>query len=641
MDAAVTSYAKQQLLSELLSVGTLTESSPGVSMFLKGPDCLFSLRSILRLLVSGTSGLSVFLASLGPLQTHFLPLLVSYRDDPEVVFQLLRLLVVMTMDSEGDKDRDRGIHTEALQKYARALIDHQEAMTVLMIYLEQPLAYDVKERTPRANQLLELLLTLFKNLLEIPSANEKTSTLSNLYSLHDDLILKLQEENIIETIILLAQFAPLEKSASSTFLLLEILHSIFRLEEPANLLQSGENREKVAAESAQRIFAALNAPKPVVSSRHSNFGGAIVVKRIGGASQISSFSKKNVLPKTLATGKVSKKNVEAAQTLSKIATSNDRVRQILNSAARTFLKTGFRELMTCVFKEFELGSTQMVGADKLHFMGVASFFLEYHRLHLKLESKEKGENTFLFDASTVFCALNDRAFAWILRHVKIFLGDDPTKSMWQAVQYAVKMYKNMIISLYEMEYHGDEENKQTAELLLRNLFYDRENFDIFVSMLKFYQLSYAPKQYLKDAVEAVHYTLHILKHFGESHAHFLMLNRGRMVKKKKLEGRMVQDSSVDANNEGNHDQVGSEGAAHELSVDLIVEKDRDAAAVANMESENVQEELAQLNALDDAYFSKKEMEMNFSELLAQFMHSKVGFLCCIHPIRCCTAICCF
>ncbi len=45
-----------------------------------------------------------------------------------------------------------------------------------------------------------------------------------------------------------------------------------------------------------------------------------------------------------------------------------------------------------------------------------------------------------------------------------------------------------MLSLYEMTTKGDADNRQMADLLLRNVFYERETLDLLVELLKSYQV---------------------------------------------------------------------------------------------------------------------------------------------------------
>jgi hypothetical protein len=52
-----------------------------------------------------------------------------------------------------------------------------------------------------------------------------------------------------------------------------------------------------------------------------------------------------------------------------------------------------------------------------------------------------------------------------------------------------------MLSIYEMSTRGDDDNRQMADLLLRNVFYERETLDLLVELLKSYRPSWAPREY--------------------------------------------------------------------------------------------------------------------------------------------------
>lgn len=53
-----------------------------------------------------------------------------------------------------------------------------------------------------------------------------------------------------------------------------------------------------------------------------------------------------------------------------------------------------------------------------------------------------------------------------------------------------------MLSIYEMSTRGDEDNRQMADLLLRNVFYERETLDLLVDLVKSYRPNWAPRQYV-------------------------------------------------------------------------------------------------------------------------------------------------
>lgn len=318
------------------------------------------------------------------------------------------------------------------------------------------------------------------------------------------------QENILEAFVLLSQFITDENGSNLNLLLLEIFALLFKLEEPSKLFAGKASSTTISA-SKSRIELAAKAHRSMtntsLSTRHSNFGGTLIVNMMGGKSQFANFNNIETLLHTGSTQKVvvksSKKNTKAAEVVKKSSTLiNEPIRKVLYNIACSFVKSGFRELITSVFKDFEVANSKVVASDKLNFMNLCSFFLEFHRLFDKEKNmKEKnisqdGEKSkSLYDASEVFIAVSARAFSWLLRHVKIFLGEEKGKSMWSAIQPAVNMYRNMILTLYEMSNRGDPDNLQTSELLLRTLFYERETIDIVANLLRYYELSSAPKQY--------------------------------------------------------------------------------------------------------------------------------------------------
>jgi hypothetical protein len=227
------------------------------------------------------------------------------------------------------------------------------------------------QRTVRHNQLLELLLTLFRSLLLIPDALPNTRH-TYLIDFHDKLVLRFHEEHILETVVLLSQFAGQESNSTHHLLLLDVLHAVFRNETPVSMFPQKKSATTAATVStvapsvtpsgtltssksaaAQRLEAAKANVEKHSSSRHHNFGGTIVINRMGGAKQLVSsvFANTDRMPNAQAKVRVNKKSVPAPE-LQQMRTAHqmsEPVRQALYQTAVDFLLNGYRGLFCFCF----------------------------------------------------------------------------------------------------------------------------------------------------------------------------------------------------------------------------------------------------------------------------------------------------
>ena len=122
------------------------------------------------------------------------------------------------------------------------------------------------DRTVRAAQLLELLLTLFRSLLLIPSA-APNARLAYLVNLHDNIIVRFHHEHILETLVLLTQFVVHEKNNTHHFLLLDCLNALVQHETPSRLFCVPEPRRAATTDAgAATTSSSAKAPKPLAAA---------------------------------------------------------------------------------------------------------------------------------------------------------------------------------------------------------------------------------------------------------------------------------------------------------------------------------------------------------------------------------------
>lgn len=153
----------------------------------------------------------------------------------------------------------------------------------------------VRERKRRDVDMIELLLTLLKNLLAIPDAQPtQNAAVAPLTKLQDDLIILLDECKVLKLLIILAQQIDEPENRTYGVLLLEILFYLFKREEPSELSQSaalilgkkGENPQQAVGASIKSIvvgnaLSALLQKKELtpanMSVRHPRFGGSFLL----------------------------------------------------------------------------------------------------------------------------------------------------------------------------------------------------------------------------------------------------------------------------------------------------------------------------------------------------------------------------
>jgi hypothetical protein len=325
-----------------------------------GEDCSACIADIQRYLRRDDSMKSIFklLSSWDIVQTRLLPLIYKYQDNKQLQFAATKLVVMLTMPPENG-------FSEASQRQAKDVMDRlrgdereRKALAFLTVshvrYLQemkdsflQPhilkcfvdvladaWARDGFDRDEHDLRVIELVLSLFRNLLHVPNSPPKSSTKDAKYcNLQENFIVALEKEYIIELVLHLIQHVNEEDTKEWNLLLLEMMYLLLRGQNPATLLAAPtkedlvkmkeERKSELAAqarhyvdmqqrsESSNGKRTMLSPPTPSINynpndpllrvtaaekkartqrldalgSRHSRFGGTFAVRR-GGESAV-------------------------------------------------------------------------------------------------------------------------------------------------------------------------------------------------------------------------------------------------------------------------------------------------------------------------------------------------------------------
>jgi hypothetical protein len=194
------------------------------------------------------------------LQDHVFPLLITYGDDPEVLYECMVVMYLMTclpptpkIELDDDKDvkkskwRTYGAGAvpsfECLANIKEQFARSTDAVTVVMKWLIEPLQHVGHERSESETIVLDLALNLIRNLLQLHPAVESEIVLPatlrvKLHTAQDMLLQKFADENVLEMLVLLAQNVEEDENRNWNMLLLDIMGLVFVKEDPAEVLAS-------------------------------------------------------------------------------------------------------------------------------------------------------------------------------------------------------------------------------------------------------------------------------------------------------------------------------------------------------------------------------------------------------------------
>ena len=250
-----------------LGATTFEEGSDGtrIRSIEMGEDCQACIADIQRYLRRDDSMKSIFklLSSWDLVQTRLLPLIYKYQNDKQLQFSATKLVVMLTMPPEngfsqaasrqasdvverlrgGERERKALAfltvpHVRYLQEMKSSFLP-SHVLKCFVDMLTDAWARDGFDRDEHDLRVIELVLSLFRNLLSVPNGAPKNSTKDEHFThLQENFIVALEREYIVELVLHLIQHVNEEDTKEWNLLLLEMMFLLLRGQNPASLLAS-------------------------------------------------------------------------------------------------------------------------------------------------------------------------------------------------------------------------------------------------------------------------------------------------------------------------------------------------------------------------------------------------------------------
>eukprot|EP00457_Paulinella_chromatophora_P000385 gb/GEZN01000385.1/.p1 GENE.gb/GEZN01000385.1/~~gb/GEZN01000385.1/.p1 ORF type:complete len:1466 (+),score=284.03 gb/GEZN01000385.1/:46-4398(+) len=533
-------------------------------------------------------------------RTRLLPLFLSYRDEELTVFACVKIFARLSMPlTEEMSDKVRGL--EYLQAMKEDFLN-RDALAVLVMWIAAPLAKTPGQRTDEDIGVLELFLTLFKNLLQIPNPSQRESALQQ--HLHDRAILAFHAEQVFDAITLLAEQMPLDKELSKRcdMLILELFYHLFRHETPDALFgRSGElasvtstsNKSKSSrksTESAEKVLlvAQLEAARKKVQeknrqftrklpSRHSRFGTVMCLKSRLEPDRIevlrNPFSQQGMLLSDRLPTRVGRKPLLDKPTR---LFYNEEVRRVLHRAASQLVQRAFNNVFASAHSVLSTDINHR-DEDACSLMELGAFVLGFQRLDCRRrakvavkrnkaraskkpaqsaagssselakqkreEKKAKGEIERVgVDPAPLEAALQKPVFRWVCDKINNYMDMKPAE--FSKLPPFVRFYTELVHVVHEMALAPERETRSYAKSLVSFIFYDPSYMYLPCNLLKLYKPTKNTRGFLADLVVSSHYALRVLKDAAQRGVVSRKKARRKVkVKTKKSQGTVRKDEA--------------------------------------------------------------------------------------------------
>jgi timeless len=409
---------------------------------------------------------------------------------------------------------------ETLMEYKRAFCHHPShlgprseqggILSIFMSLLAEPLSRIGNARTDTDHLTIELVLHLFRNLLAADHLVKSSAS----EQLHHELIGLLDRELVLEILLVLAADIESRENAQYNLLLMELLNHLFRHQDPTTVAAAASTepgRSQTTSKKTGLLLGQLQRERQVLranaTSRHSHFGGTLVVQKAGGRRQYVSATLMGQPNRADATQPRQRRNRKTEPFVGAASRSSThrhlegsrgpaatRAAQALHRFCVRFVETCYGPVMKSLKNEFRRDSVRLEDGDRVVFFQLAWFFCQWWRASggtRLLEGKETnssiGHLIFTMDVFTFTLVLN--ATDTYQQHKK-----------YAMLGHAVALLSEMMHLLFLL-YNSDESTEKIMAMgLMDRLFYGSEPLDRLPKLLSRWTPGASTREYLCDLV---------------------------------------------------------------------------------------------------------------------------------------------
>eukprot|EP00850_Spirogloea_muscicola_P016653 SM000136S00199 [mRNA] locus=s136:393383:398241:- [translate_table: standard] len=556
------------LIAVATGLGSLRADAAGVVRYVKGEECLESLKYLQRLLRRddpGTRDIFRQLGRWGVVRRDIVPILVHYRDDDDLVLNAIKVLVFMTMPAElteaGGGGGDIAGQLEALQQSKAAVLD-DDVIAVAVSILESPLEHIEAQSAGEEDWTrVQLLLTLFRNLLAIPDPPPQSSAASgnsHLAYLKDELVERLFEESVMDLLLALTPHVGARGGGGlrrDSLLLLEIYTHIFDCHSASSIFSANDKGDGEAhapamqglqqQEAAGKLRRQAQMP---FGGRHSRFRGTYVV-----CNQDSSRVVVAGLPLGDPAGRPTSRRLHIRRGRIKRVACEAGVPRVprsptcclsLRGFAEQFLATSYNRgscewrasvaavLVQTVKEDRERAETK----DFANLFKLSCFFLAYQRQRMQLLKKQEvalsGEWPPRIDAPSlrkgtlqVSATLDAEMFSIVLSKWQDVSESVRETQAWDLLAIVSALLKEMIhmldlvLKTAGKDLDGADSEVRGIAALQHRVLLEQTEYGVLPTLLrliKSFNSEKQPRRHLANLVEATHVSLRMLEELSKA-----------------------------------------------------------------------------------------------------------------------------
>ncbi|TNY24515.1 timeless protein-domain-containing protein [Rhodotorula diobovata] len=453
----------------------------------------------------------------------------------------------------------------AAQRSYKAAILKENVLKHMMIILANSLSKSRRDRTPKDENVISLVLHVFRNLAYLTDRHSTSTSAAAIEdsSLQSDMVVAFQREGVLDLLLAMSSQADSNDYAPWNMVVLDILHLIYRGVRPDELMvpegkvEQNRLRQMLDLEAREQESAF-----GLKGSRHSRFGTTISVQSNG---------KKYILHKqsTLAEGpektldkikRTKAKKLRQDDDLAPPSQMRSEAIGVLAQTSRRFIESAFNPFFSSVLRDIRMERIKVRESDTVRFLYLSAFFLEFFLLVYR-DDERRGishlDEEHGHDFGMVAEMTEPHAIGFVTMRMKNALEEKPP--LWTDLHAGVECFTQILLVIEALQATGNQDHIDVAEILQNKLYYEAETLDMVVSLVTRYNgQSY---KYL-DAVLNLAYTLlRMLEKYSKSKAYMY-------VRKKKAKKAASKRKKPDGADETEGDGLGMGGGEDEEELEV-------------------------------------------------------------------------
>lgn len=276
---------------------------------------------------------------------------------------------------------------ETLQCYKESFTS-SHVWAVLGSRLQKTLEIDIAIRSEEQGLIIERILSLIRNVLQVPVSPDAEKRADNDASLHDQIIWSLQQAGVLDVVLYILSS---EYEHQYHLHALEIVYLMYREQSPeslSNALLQRSTAEKYQDEQELTAIRRREKMKQIQhppNSRHSRFGGSYVLMNVKSISDKDMICHKSLEKAFTMDFDCEKQKKKKSFRIVKEESSSTRrsafsVRLFLREYCIEILRSAYNTIVRHVRRLLERDTEISSGHDDSYLLWAITFFMEFNRL---------------------------------------------------------------------------------------------------------------------------------------------------------------------------------------------------------------------------------------------------------------------